>query len=414
MAIPLLSMVVFGILFVSMPLYKKVQKQLDLVLRTTRENLTGARVIRAFHKEKEEIEGFEKDSDLLSKLQIFVGKISALLNPITYILIQGAVIALVWIGGKQVYYGSITQGEVIALINYMSQILVELVKLANLMITISKSLACGNRISSVLEMSTSITEMEEELLENHKNDQVEFKDVDFYYKGGKAPALEGISLKVKKGETIGMIGGTGAGKTSLVNLIPRFYESSKGSVFVDGNNVRVYSIKKLREKIGIVPQKAVLFQGTVRENMQWGKKDAKDEEIWKALEIAQAKTVIEEKGQGLDFMILQGGKNLSGGQRQRLTIARALVKKPEILILDDSASALDYATDAKLRKAIRENGKKMTVFLVSQRVSTVISADRILVLDDGKIAGLGSHEELLKSCEVYKEICLSQLSTKEV
>ncbi|RKJ37957.1 ABC transporter ATP-binding protein, partial [bacterium 1XD42-8] len=280
--------------------------------------------------------------------------------------------------------------------------------------TISKSLACGNRISSVLEMSTSITEMEEELLENHKNDQVEFKDVDFYYKGGKAPALEGISLKVKKGETIGMIGGTGAGKTSLVNLIPRFYESSKGSVFVDGNNVRVYSIKKLREKIGIVPQKAVLFQGTVRENMQWGKKDAKDEEIWKALEIAQAKTVIEEKGQGLDFMILQGGKNLSGGQRQRLTIARALVKKPEILILDDSASALDYATDAKLRKAIRENGKKMTVFLVSQRVSTVISADRILVLDDGKIAGLGSHEELLKSCEVYKEICLSQLSTKEV
>lgn len=413
-AIPLLSMVVFGILFVSMPLYKKVQKQLDLVLRTTRENLTGARVIRAFHKEKEEIEGFEKDSDLLSKLQIFVGKISALLNPITYILIQGAVIALVWIGGKQVYYGSITQGEVIALINYMSQILVELVKLANLMITISKSLACGNRISSVLEMSTSITEMEEELLENHKNDQVEFKDVDFYYKGGKAPALEGISLKVKKGETIGMIGGTGAGKTSLVNLIPRFYESSKGSVFVDGNNVRVYSIKKLREKIGIVPQKAVLFQGTVRENMQWGKKDAKDEEIWKALEIAQAKTVIEEKGQGLDFMILQGGKNLSGGQRQRLTIARALVKKPEILILDDSASALDYATDAKLRKAIRENGKKMTVFLVSQRVSTVISADRILVLDDGKIAGLGSHEELLKSCEVYKEICLSQLSTKEV
>ena len=328
-AIPLLSMVVFGILFVSMPLYKKVQKQLDLVLRTTRENLTGARVIRAFHKEKEEIEGFEKDSDLLSKLQIFVGKISALLNPITYILIQGAVIALVWIGGKQVYYGSITQGEVIALINYMSQILVELVKLANLMITISKSLACGNRISSVLEMSTSITEMEEELLENHKNDQVEFKDVDFYYKGGKAPALEGISLKVKKGETIGMIGGTGAGKTSLVNLIPRFYESSKGSVFVDGNNVRVYSIKKLREKIGIVPQKAVLFQGTVRENMQWGKKDAKDEEIWKALEIAQAKTVIEEKGQGLDFMILQGGKNLSGGQRQRLTIARALVKKPE-------------------------------------------------------------------------------------
>ena len=413
-AIPLLSMVVFGILFVSMPLYKKVQKQLDLVLRTTRENLTGARVIRAFHKEKEEIEGFEKDSDLLSKLQIFVGKISALLNPITYILIQGAVIALVWIGGKQVYYGSITQGEVIALINYMSQILVELVKLANLMITISKSLACGNRISSVLEMSTSITEMEEELLENHKNDQVEFKDVDFYYKGGKAPALEGISLKVKKGETIGMIGGTRAGKTSLVNLIPRFYESSKGSVFVDGNNVRVYSIKKLREKIGIVPQKAVLFQGTVRENMQWGKKDAKDEEIWKALEIAQAKTVIEEKGQGLDFMILQGGKNLSGGQRQRLTIARALVKKPEILILDDSASALDYATDAKLRKAIRENGKKMTVFLVSQRVSTVISADRILVLDDGKIAGLGSHEELLKSCEVYKEICLSQLSTKEV
>ncbi len=293
-------------------------------------------------------------------------------------------------------------------------IFVELVKLANLMITISKSLACGNRISSVLEMSTSITEMEEELLENHKNDQVEFKDVDFYYKGGKAPALEGISLKVKKGETIGMIGGTGAGKTSLVNLIPRFYESSKGSVFVDGNNVRVYSIKKLREKIGIVPQKAVLFQGTVRENMQWGKKDAKDEEIWKALEIAQAKTVIEEKGQGLDFMILQGGKNLSGGQRQRLTIARALVKKPEILILDDSASALDYATDAKLRKAIRENGKKMTVFLVSQRVSTVISADRILVLDDGKIAGLGSHEELLKSCEVYKEICLSQLSTKEV
>lgn len=412
-AIPLLSMVVFGILFISMPLYKKVQKQLDLILQTTRENLTGARVIRAFHKEKDEIEGFEKDSELLSKLQIFVGKISSLLNPITYVIIQGAVIALVWIGGKQVYAGSITQGEVVALINYMSQILVELVKLANLMITISKSLACGNRISSVLEITTSITEGKEELLETHKDYVVEFKELDFYYKGGKAPALEGISLKVKRGETIGIIGGTGAGKSSLVNLIPRFYDSSKGTVFVDGNNVREYSIEKLREKIGIVPQKAVLFQGTVRENMQWGKKDAKDEEIWKALEIAQAKTVIEEKGQGLDFMILQGGKNLSGGQRQRLTIARALVKKPEILILDDSASALDYATDARLRKAIRENGERMTVFLVSQRVSTVKSGDRILVLDDGKIVGVGSHEQLLESCEVYKEICLSQLSTKE-
>ncbi len=433
-AIPLLSVVVFGVLLVSMPLYKKVQRQLDRVLLTTRENLLGARVVRAFNRQPDEITKFDEENDLLVRSQVFVGKVSALMNPATYIIVNAATIVLVWTGAWQVDEGIITQGEVVALVNYMSQILVELVKLANLIITISKSLACANRISAVFDVEGSIVE------KNHGKivtgaekaltaavPKVEFAGMDFCYAGAKEASLSDISFTAMSGQTIGIIGGTGSGKSTLVNLIPRFYDVTEGCVRIDGTDVRDYPVGQLRDKIGVVPQKAVLFKGTLRENMRWGKTDATDEEIYAALDIAQAREFVDSKEQGLDLPIEQGGRNLSGGQRQRLTIARALVRRPEILILDDSASALDFATDAALRKAIRENTKNtdmaslaphphgnMTVFLVSQRATTIRNADKILVLDDGQLVGQGTHEELFDTCEVYREICLSQLSEKEV
>ncbi|MCI9147315.1 MAG: ABC transporter ATP-binding protein [Hungatella sp.] len=416
--IPLLSAVVFGVMLVSMPLYKKVQRQLDQVLLTTRENLLGARVVRAFNRQEDEAAKFGRENDMLVSLQVFVGKISALMNPVTYVIINGAVIVLIWTGAWQVEEGIITQGQVVALVNYMSQILVELVKLANLIINISKALACANRISGIFAQESSIAEREGCRGKAGEDaafiPRVEFKDMDFYYAGAKEPSLSKISFSAMKGQTIGIIGGTGSGKSSLVNLIPRFYDATQGAVLVDGVDVRDYALKDLRGKIGVVPQKAVLFKGSLRDNMKWGKKDATDEEICRAIDTAQAREVVESKEKGLEFLIQQGGRNLSGGQKQRLTIARALVRQPKILILDDSASALDFATDAALRKAIRENTKDMTVFMVSQRATTIKNADQILVLDDGKLVGIGTHRELLDGCEVYREICLSQLSKEEV
>lgn len=413
--IPLLSVVVFGVMLISMPLYKKVQKQLDRVLLTTRENLLGARVVRAFNRQEDEAEKFDGENSMLVRMQVFVGKISALMNPVTYVIVNGAIIILIWTGAWQVEDGIITQGEVVALVNYMSQILVELVKLANLIINISKALACNNRINAVFAEQSSIVEKPGAGGEDSSSQvTVEFKDMDFCYAGAKEPSLSGISFKAFRGQTIGVIGGTGSGKSSLVNLIPRFYDATRGTVLVDGTDVKDYSLARLRSKIGVVPQKAVLFQGTLRDNMKWGKEDATDEEIYEALDTAQARDFVDSKEKGLELKIQQGGRNLSGGQKQRLTIARALVRKPEILIMDDSASALDFATDAALRKAIREHTADMTVFLVSQRATTIKNADQILVLDDGKLAGLGTHEELLDSCQVYREICLSQLSEKEV
>ena len=420
-AIPLLSIVVFGILLISMPLYKKVQKQLDRVLLTTRENLLGARVVRAFNRQQDEMKKFDEENSLLVNSQVFVGKISALMNPVTYVIVNGATIILIWTGAWQVEGGIITQGVVVALVNYMSQILVELVKLANLIITISKSLACANRISAVFGETSSIEDKADAaVLAANAGDaqeqpaKVEFASMDFAYAGSSENALSQISFQAMRGQTIGIIGGTGSGKSTLVNLIPRFYDATGGRVLVDGVNVKDMPLHALREKIGIVPQKAVLFKGTLRDNIRWGKPDATDEEIYHALEIAQARDFVDSKDEGLDLMIQQGGKNLSGGQKQRLTIARALVRNPEILVLDDSASALDFATDAALRKAIRENTKDMTVFLVSQRATTIKNADQILVLDDGNLVGRGTHKELLDTCEVYREICFSQLSEKEV
>ena len=420
-AIPLLSIVVFGILLISMPLYKKVQKQLDRVLLTTRENLLGARVVRAFNRQQDEMKKFDEENSLLVNSQVFVGKISALMNPITYVIVNGATIILIWTGAWQVEGGIITQGEVVALVNYMSQILVELVKLANLIITISKSLACANRISAVFEETSSIEDKAGTvaLAANAEGAQeqpakVEFASMDFAYAGSSENALSQISFRAMRGQTIGIIGGTGSGKSTLVNLIPRFYDATGGRVLVDGVNVKDMPLQALREKIGIVLQNSVLFKGTLRDNIRWGKPDATDEEIYHALEIAQARDFVDSKDEGLDLMIQQGGKNLSGGQKQRLTIARALVRNPEILVLDDSASALDFATDAALRKAIRENTKDMTVILVSQRATTIKNADQILVLDDGNLVGRGTHKELLDTCEVYREICFSQLSEKEV
>lgn len=408
--IPALAVVVFGIMLISIPLFKKVQAGLDEVLRITRENLTGVRVIRAFHKEEEEEEYFREKNTFLTGLQLHVGKISALMNPLTYVLINLGLVALIWTGGLRVHTGAITQGEVVALVNYMSQILVELVKLANLIITVTKAVACGNRIESVLEMNSTMEDGTEERGKDAAEYLVDFENVSMRYQGGGAEAVSGITLRVKPGETIGIIGGTGAGKSTVVNLIPRFYDISGGSLRVNGRDVREYELKSLRDMIGIVPQKAVLFSGTIRENMQWGKSEATDEEIYEALEIAQAKDFVEEKDGKLDARIDQGGKNLSGGQRQRLTIARALIKKPKILILDDSASALDYATDANLRRAIRNMKDSPTVFLVSQRAASILHADQILVLDDGEAVGLGTHEELLQKCEVYQEIYYSQFS----
>ena len=411
-AIPLLSIVVFGIMLISIPKFKKVQERLDDVLGITRENLTGVRVIRAFNQEDEEQERFYEKNEWLTRLQLMVGRISALMNPITFIIVNVAVIVLLQVGAIQVDNGIITQGEVVALVNYMNQILVELVKLANLIITITKAVACGNRIQSVLDMELTQQFTEETVTERDAKirtaGSVEFKQVSFAYHEGGEEALTGLNLAVKPGETIGVIGGTGSGKTSLVHLIPRFYDATKGTVLVDGVDVLAYPKQELREKVGIVMQKAVLFKGTIRENLLWGNENATDEELWKALEIAQAVEVVAKKDGGLDAQISQGGKNLSGGQRQRLTIARALVRHPEILILDDSMSALDYATDARLRQALQEMPERPTVFIVSQRTSSILHADKIIVLDDGDVAGIGTHEELLKTCQVYQEIYDSQ------
>lgn len=439
--IPVLCVVVFGIMAVSMPLYKSVQRQLDKVLLTTRENLLGVRVIRAFNRQKSETEKFDRENGNLVRMQVFVGKISALLNPVTYVIINIAVVAVIWVGAEQADSGIITQGKVIALVNYMSQILVELIKMANLIIIISKAVACMNRVDSIFKVESSIEDKgrsgsrkpgsQNSGSQNSgpqnpgpqnpgsqnpglRIPKVEFKDMEFVYAGAKEPALKDISFCAMAGQTIGVIGGTGSGKSTLVNLIPRFYDAASGQVLVDGTDVREYSLDELRDKTGVVPQKSVLFKGTLRDNMRWGKQDASDEEIYRALDTAQAREFVDSKGEGLDLYIDQGGHNLSGGQRQRLTIARALVRRPEILIMDDSASALDFATDARLRKAIRENTGDMTVFIVSQRATTIKSADTILVLDEGRLAGMGTHKELLKDCQVYREICLSQLSKEEV
>lgn len=490
--IPLLSVVVFGIMLASIPLYKKVQAGLDRVLGRTRENLTGVRVIRAFNREDEEQEAFTAENQALTRMQMFVGRISACMNPVTYIIVNAATVVLIWTGAVRVDNGILTQGQVIALVNYMSQILVELVKLANLIITVTKAFACADRISGVLELKSSLPGAEEgrgtsaapQGEGGEKTDSlqkagagsrefwegpyIQFRHVDFSYRDAGADALTDIDFTVEKGQTVGIIGGTGSGKTTLVHLLPRFYDATGGEVLIGGKNVRDYPLNGLRAKIGIVMQKAVLFHGTVRENLRWGIVDAQpgeaegmnrsvepsgaegmsrgaetcraegiggvqetngaggqrkaadgaeyadeDARMWEALEIAQAKEFIEKKEGGLDFEIEQGGKNLSGGQRQRMTIARAVVRRPEILILDDSSSALDFATDAALRKAIRNASDDMTVFIVSQRAASIMYADKILVLDDGKIAGQGTHEELLKSCEVYQEIYYSQFEREE-
>jgi ABC-type multidrug transport system fused ATPase/permease subunit len=392
----------------SIPLYQKVQQALDRVLLRTRENLAGSRVIRAFCRQEDEKMDYNEDSESLKQLQLFVGKVSAVMNPVTYIIVNAAIIAIIWIGGIEVDTGVISQGDVIALVNYMSQILVELVKLANLIILLTKAAACSKRVGEVFAMTPSIVEHPTGVDLAPAEDKVVFKNVTFTYEGSKEPALRDISFQAKAGQTIGVIGGTGCGKSTLVNLIPRFYDTTEGEVLVDDVNVKKYSFHQLRDRIGVVPQKAVLFNGTIADNLRWGKEDATEEEMMRAVAIAQGTDVVESKKNGLDEMILQGGKNLSGGQRQRLTIARALVKEPEILILDDSASALDFATDAKLRQAIQKETKGMTVFIVSQRASTIRQADQIIVLEDGAMAGIGTHEELMKKCSVYREIVESQ------
>lgn len=408
-AIPLLSIVVFGIMIVSLPLYKKVQAALDKVLGRTRENLEGARVIRAFCKEGQEIESFSEENDALLNIQVFVGKISAAMNPLTYIIVNIALVVLLWTGAIRVDGGIITQGAVVALVNYMSQILVELIKMANLIIQITKALACAKRIESILAVENS--QQIEDLTQQVKaetDDVIRFEHVGLTYQGGGEESLTDIDFAVKKGQTIGIIGGTGSGKTSVVNLIPRLYDATRGTVYVDGQDVKTYDPKQLRSKVGIVPQKAVLFAGTIRENLMWGNENATEEQLERALEISQAKEFVDTKEGRLDFKIAQGGKNLSGGQRQRMTIARAVVRDPEILILDDSASALDFATDAKLRHAIREMGNDMVVIIVSQRSSSIQYADQIIVLDDGKVVGIGTHDSLLAENEVYQEIYYSQ------
>ena len=412
-AIVLLSIIVFGIMLGSIPLYNKIQQKLDDVLEITKENLSGVRVIRAFCKEQEEIEEFEDTNNMLTSLQNFTGKISTLMNPLTFIIINFAVIILIYTGAIEVFNGVITQGAVVALYNYMSQILVELIKLVSFIILLTKAVACGNRIEAVLEMKPDIISPNDETACENSSYIIELNHAYLKYKNASGFSLSDINLKIMQGETIGIIGGTGSGKSSLVNIIARFYDIEKGDIFIKGKNIKDYQKDNLRNLFGIVPQKAVLFKGTVRENMKWGKKDASDEEIINALTIAQAKEIIDNKENGLDFVIEQGGKNLSGGQRQRLTIARAIVKNPEILILDDSSSALDYATDAKLRKAIREIKNNPTVIIVSQRTSSIQFADKIIVLDDGHAVGVGTHKELLKNCSIYKEIHDSQFGTEE-
>ena len=412
-AIPLLSVVVFGIILSTIPMYKKVQSKLDQVLGITRENLTGVRVIRAFHQEAKEADRFRENNEALSAMQIFVGKISACMNPVTYIIVNGAIIALIYTGAVQVNIGNLSQGEVVAIINYMNQILVELVKLANLIVTMTKALACAERVASVFDIGADaayVGAQDQKLADKVDKSApfLDFKHVSLTYQGAGAPTLQDMNFTVNRGDTVGIIGGTGSGKTSLVNLIPGFYPATEGEILLEGRDIRTMSDEELRGRIGVVPQKAVLFKGTIRSNLQWGKPDATEGEMWKALELAQASEVVDGKPGKLDATVAQNGKNFSGGQRQRLTIARALVRNPEILILDDSASALDYATDAKLRAAIRTLEDKTTTFIVSQRASTIRHADKIIVLDDGEIAGVGTHDELLKDCTVYQEIYYSQ------
>lgn len=437
--LPVLIVIVFGIMLITIPLYKKVQARLDSVLLSTRENLSGVRVIRAFNQEENEKNDFCEKTELLTKEQIFVGKISSFLNPLTYAVINLSIVAIIWLGAGRVEEGLLLQGSVYALVNYMSQILIELVKLANLIVTETKAVACANRVGQVLLTESSqiyrdklpvgaeadgaeadragADRVEADRTGSRKNAgsdvKVQFVGAGLTYKNAKEPSIEGVNLEVKKGETIGIIGGTGSGKSTFVNLIPRFYDCTEGKVLIDGIDVKDYPKEELIEKIGIVPQKAVLFSGSIEDNMRWGKADASQEDIDLALEIAQAKAFVEEKDGGIQFLLNQGAKNLSGGQKQRLTIARALVKKPEILILDDSSSALDYATDAALRMAIKEKTDQTTVFIVSQRSSSIMYADKIVVLDDGQVVGMGTHEELLASCEVYQEICSSQNKAKD-
>lgn len=413
-AIPLLAVVVFGIMLYTMPLYRKVQAALDKVLGITRENLTGVRVIRAFHQEEMEEKRFREDNESLASLQMFVGKISACMNPVTYVVVNGATIALIYIGAIQVNVGNLSQGEVVAIINYMSQILVELVKLANLIITITKALACADRVAGIFEIRNQESHKPDDgSVKTHTAPYLEFDHVSLTYEGAGDKTLVNMSFTVEKGQTIGVIGGTGSGKTSLVNLIPGFYHATEGTIRLEGQDITTIPEEELRNRIGVVPQKAVLFKGTIRSNLLWGKQDATEDELWKAIETAQAREVVEGKEGKLDAAVSQNGKNFSGGQRQRLTIARALVRKPDILILDDSASALDYATDARLRSALCNIEKDTTTFIVSQRASSIMHADQIIVLDDGEIAGLGTHEELLQNCTVYQEIYYSQYPEKK-
>nr|WP_296100625.1 ABC transporter ATP-binding protein [uncultured Mediterraneibacter sp.] len=421
--IPLLSLIVFGIMLVTMPMYKKVQADLDQVLLATRENLTGARVIRAFNKEEDETKRFENANQILTDAQKYVGRISGMMNPLTYIIVNGAIIALIYVGAVRVDIGDLTQGQVVALINYMSQILVELVKLANLIISVTKAAACLNRVESVLAVKPDMNEGEvrwesnssEEGLElKNKVPVVEFSHVSLTYKGTSDTSLSDINFCAEKGQTIGIIGGTGSGKSSLVNLIPRFYDATEGTVKINGRDIKEYQTENLREHIGVVLQKAVLFKGSIADNLRWGKEDATEQDMYDALDISQAREFVDTKQGGLEFQIEQGGRNLSGGQKQRMTIARALVRKPEILILDDSASALDFATDAALRKSIKEMKNQPTVFIVSQRAASIQYADQIIVLDDGEMAGIGTHEELLKDCPIYQEIYYSQFPKEAV
>lgn len=421
--IPLLSLIVFGIMLVTMPMYKKVQADLDQVLLTTRENLTGARVIRAFNKEEDETKRFENANQILTDAQKYVGRISGMMNPLTYIIVNGAIIALIYVGAVRVDIGDLTQGQVVALINYMSQILVELVKLANLIISVTKAAACLNRVESVLAVKPDMNEGDVRWKSNsseadrdlkNKIPVVEFSHVSLTYKGTSDTSLSDINFCAEKGQTIGIIGGTGSGKSSLVNLIPRFYDATDGTVKINGRDIKEYQTENLREHIGVVLQKAVLFKGSIADNLRWGKEDATEQEMYEALDISQAREFVDTKQGGLEFQIEQGGRNLSGGQKQRMTIARALVRQPEILILDDSASALDFATDAALRKSIKEMKNQPTVFIVSQRAASIQHADQIIVLDDGAMAGIGTHEELLKDCPIYQEIYYSQFPKEAV
>lgn len=415
--IVILFIVVFGIILTTAPMYRANQGQLDRIMKTTRENLLGVRVVRAFNRQASEIDEFRRENEKLTAMQVSVGRISALLNPVTYVIINLAVVYLIYRGGGFVYEGAITQGALVALVNYMSQILVELIKLANLIIQITRAMASMNRIDGIFELQPAVSDANasdrDAVTAQSAVPAVEFRQAAFAYTEGAEDALRDISFRAMPGETIGVIGGTGAGKTTLINLIPRFYDVTAGEVLVCGWNVRDYALETLREKIGLVPQRSVLFRGNLRSNMQWGKPDATDEEIYAALKTAQAYDFVEQKGEGLELKVEQEGRNFSGGQKQRLAIARALVRRPEILILDDSASALDFATDAALRKAIKTDTGNMTVFLISQRVSTVRNADQIVVLDDGQVAGIGTHAELYRNCPVYHEICLSQLSKEE-